>query len=129
MKVPMAHYEIDISEFDPLTKGVLNAALMHARQHRETRNHTLQLQEFYELAGLIGEVYIDNFMGLVCEVMKAVVCSPNYEEGTLRCWPVFDSMIVTKTNFEFAVNPNGLDAVEFPLRPDQVRESLGLPPR
>ncbi|MFS2135788.1 hypothetical protein [Duganella sp. Dugasp56] len=124
----MAHYEIDISEFDPLTKGVLNAALMHARQHRETRTHTLQLQDFYQLAGLTGEVYVDNFMGLVCEVMKAVVCSPDYEEGSLRCWPVFDSIMVTKNRFEFVVNPNGLDAVEFPLRPDQVKAMMGAAP-
>ncbi len=125
----MAHYEIDISEFDPLTKAVLAAALRHAREHRETRTHSLRLQDFYQLAGLIGEVYVDNFMGLVCEVMKAVVCSPNYEVGTLRCWPVFDSIMVTKNRFEFAVNATALDATEFPLRPDQVRERLGLAPK
>lgn len=125
----MAHFEIDISELDQFSKAVLSAALKHARQHREIKTHILSLKDFYNLAGLGNEFYYENFMGLVSEVMKAAVCSPNYDEGTLRCWPVFANTFVTKTSFEFAVNPIALEAVEFPIPLDQIRKSLSQQPR
>lgn len=125
----MAHFEIDISELDQFSKAVLSAALKHARQHREIKTHILSLKDFYNLAGLGNEFYYENFMGLVSEVMKAAVCSPDYDEGILRCWPVFDSTIVTRARFEFTVNSTALDAVEFPIPFDQIRKSLSLQPR
>lgn len=123
-KVHMAHFEIDISEFDPFARAVLVAALAHARAHRGTQSHSLLLEDFYRLAGIGGEVYVVNFFGAVADAMKAAVMSPDYDAETLRGWPVFDSISVTRTRFDFAINAAALDASEFPLNRDEVRQKL-----
>ena len=120
----MAHFEIDISEFDPFARAVLVAALAHARAHRGTHSHSLPLEDFYRLAGIGGEVYVVNFMGAVADAMKATVLSPDYEAETLRGWFVFESVSVTRTRFDFAINAIALDASEFPLNRDEVKQML-----
>ena len=110
----MGHFEIDISELQPTTRSVLAAALAHARKNRQTKTHRVGLEDFYRLADLGDEVSITNFMGWVSEAMTTAVFSPDYEAEVLRGWPVFDSIIVTRSGIEFAINPMALDAEEFP---------------
>jgi hypothetical protein len=110
----MAHFEIDISELDRVSLAVLRAALGHARKNRNTRTHLLPLEVFYQLADLGDEVYIQNFVGWLTEIMKIAVYSPDNEAQVWSGWPVFNSFSVTRDSFEFAINANALDAEEFP---------------
>jgi hypothetical protein len=111
----MDHIEIDVSELDPTARSVLMAALTYARQNRQTNTHVLQLEEFFRLANLGDEVHIANFMGWVTEAMTATAFSPDYETEVLRGWPAFDSITVSRSGVEFAVNAMALDAEVFPL--------------
>lgn len=74
------------------------------------------LGDFYRLANLGDEVYVRNFMGWVMESMKATVLSPSDDLEVLDGWPVFNKVKITKTCFEFEVNPMAMDAIEFPSR-------------
>jgi len=120
----MSHFEIDVSELQPATRSVLAAALAYARRNRQTKTHTVGLDEFYRLADLGDEIPITNLMGWVAEAMATNVFSPDYEAEVLRGWPVFNSIYVSRSGVEFEINPIALDAEEFPLTSNQ-RDTAG----
>lgn len=109
----MTHFQIDVSEVPPTALQVLRAALSHARQNRETKDHVLPRGDFFRKVGMPDEVNPVEFMGVLTEVAKVAVFSVNYDEETLRGWRVFDCLAMTKTSIEFAVFHLALDAVEF----------------
>lgn len=109
----MAYFELDVCSLDETELDVFRTALAYARNNRENSVHSLPLADFYRMAGLGDEVYVENFKALMMEVMKVPVISQDYEPETLRGWSVFNSVKVTGAHIEFSVCPFAFEAREF----------------
>lgn len=117
----MDNREIDISELEPSSAAVLTAALMYARQNPGRQSHAVPLNDFYQLAGLGDEVYLENCMAWIVAAMSATVFSLDSKAQVLRGWPVFRSFTISQSGVEFAVDDMAVDATLFPISLSSIK--------